>query len=108
MSAFPALTTTPESVRVHGAQLDLSALEFIVLSTLVNRQADGSHDMTPYMVVHDAMAERFPKSAHAESNVLQVIVYRLRKKLAAAGAGVTIRSVRSLGYQLLADKAAQA
>ena len=108
MSVFPTLTTTPESVRVHGAQLDLSALEFIVLSTLVNRQADGTHDMTPHIVVQNAMADRFPKSAHAESNVLQVIVYRLRKKLAAAGAGVSIRAVRSLGYRLVADKAAQA
>ncbi|MCD9088734.1 helix-turn-helix domain-containing protein [Stenotrophomonas sp. SY1] len=37
----------------------------------------------------------------AKSNCLQVLVSRLRKKLATAGANQRIRNTRKIGYQLL-------
>ena len=105
MNAFPSITVTEESIRVHGIPLKLTALEFVVLRTLVMRQADGRHDLTTFQVLQTAVVDRFPKSAQAESNVLQVVISRLRKKLHAAGARVSICGIRNMGYRLIAAEA---
>ena len=105
MNAFPSITCTEESIRVHGIPMKLTALEFVVLRTLVLRQADGKHDYTTVQALQNAVVERFPKHADSRSNVLQVAVSKLRQKLGDVGAGVHIHSVRNMGYRLIRTEA---
>ena len=107
MSAFGSLSTTEETVRCHGEPLPLTGLEFAILHAMVTRQADRSHDLTPMIVLQNAVAAKVPKST-AESNVLQVMICRIRRKLEAAGAGVSIGSVRGQGYRLVLEQAVAA
>ena len=108
MSRLSSLSCTPESVRVHGEPLRLTALEFVVLHTLVKNQQEAGRDLTTHIALQNAVAARFPKCANAESNTLNVIISRLRIKLRAANAGVAIVSLRCQGYQLVAEQAVAA
>ncbi|WP_243350844.1 helix-turn-helix domain-containing protein [Stenotrophomonas acidaminiphila] len=48
----------------------------------------------------------YPEREPAQSNTLQVLIYRLRKKLQAAGGAYTVAVARSTGYTLRARGAA--
>lgn len=98
MAEFATLSTNAEGVLVDGKPLDLTGYESRVLRLLVEDAAAGKQLTT---LTHlDVIAP--PRATAPMSNVLQVIVYRLRRKLLNADAGLTIRSVRGRGYCLLA------
>jgi len=90
-------------VTANGTRLDLTAMESIVLRTLVEKQSDVADSYTTHGELQSAIAERFPKAAQACSNSLQVIISRLRRKLRDVEAGVGIHMVRGKGYTLIAD-----
>lgn len=85
---FGNVTLEPGDVVVDGNVLPLTGLEFNVLKLLLERPG--------LTVTHDA----FAKISDRASNVIQVAILRIRKKLKAAGAGVFIDTIRGIGYRL--------
>jgi DNA-binding response OmpR family regulator len=81
--------------------LDLTAGERAILSTLARAYPS---------VAQRAALDRLPWRAAADvsSNVTEVLVARLRQKLAAAGGGVEIRTVRRTGYRFETGDATEA
>lgn len=79
---------------VGSTEIPLTALELKVLNRLMERApcTVSVHDLHSAMYGHPGNAK--------DSNVLQVVVGRLRKKLTAAGAQVRIDNVRGQGYTL--------
>jgi len=73
----------------HGSPLDLSAREVAVLELLLQRLGK--------LVSKRSLAEHLSSwEIDVTFNALEIIVYRLRRKL--GGSGVTIRTARGLGY----------
>lgn len=99
MAEYRNLATTADGgVAVNGKPLDLTPYECKALRLLVEDAAAGKQLTT---LTHlDVIAP--PRAAAPMSNSLQVIMYRLRRKLLNADAGLTIKSVRERGYCLLA------
>ncbi len=89
-----AIHTDTHAVEVGGQPLELSATEYRLLECLVRRAGT--------IVSRAQLAERvWSQDGEPASNVIDVYVGHLRRKLAAAGAGAaTIRTVRGLGYAL--------
>jgi len=81
--------------------LELTAGERAILSTLARAYPS---------VAHRAALDRLPWRAadDVSSNVTEVLVARLRQKLAAAGGGVEIRTVRRTGYRVQTANATEA
>ena len=81
---------------VNGARVALTAYEYRVLEHLA---------MNPDRVVSKAeLADRvYEHDQDADSNVLEVLVSRLRRKLDPTGRRQPIRTVRGLGYRFSAD-----
>jgi DNA-binding response OmpR family regulator len=102
MNAFATLSLTPDTVRVAGKPLDLTAMEYALLRALVATQANAGRDMTTLQALELALDEAFPQRKDAASNVTQVMLSRIRRKLRDAQAGVDIQSVRGRGYMLRA------
>jgi two-component system, OmpR family, response regulator len=84
-------------ILLNGAPLDLSARELAVLEVLMGRAG---------RVVHkDQLMQRlYEWDAEVGSNAIEVYMHRVRRKL--AGAPVTIRTIRGLGYMLESSDAA--
>jgi DNA-binding response OmpR family regulator len=85
---------------VDGRRLELSAREFSLLELLA---LDPGRAFT-----RTAIAERlYDEESDLESNVIDVFVARLRRKLDAAGlrGGDVLRTVRGVGYRLDPDAA---
>jgi len=99
--AFCGLSADANSGAVyqHGRPLDLSAREAALLRALLARPG--------HAVAKERLSDLvFPGGAGepgVQSDAIEVVVYRLRKKL--AGSGTTLVTLRGLGYLL---KAAQA
>lgn len=76
-----------------GKRLDLTAREYSTLEYLVRRKEQ---------VVSRAEIETRIYDGHVEvmSNVVDTIIYNLRKKLEAAGEPTQIHTVRGMGYEL--------
>jgi two-component system OmpR family response regulator len=74
--------------------LELSATEFRLLQVLME-------NANRVMTKDQLLRQIWGFDAGTETTVLETYISYLRKKL---GAGVTIRTVRGVGYQLLADK----
>lgn len=73
----------------------LTSAEYLVAAALVQNLGK--------VVTREALlAALYPEREPAQSNTLQVLVYRLRKKLQAAGGDYTIAVARSTGYTLRA------
>jgi DNA-binding response OmpR family regulator len=85
---------------VGARALELTAGERAILSTLARAYPS---------VAQRAALDRLPWRAanDVSSNVTEVLVARLRHKLAAAGGGVAIRSVRRTGYRVETGDGAQ-
>jgi two-component system OmpR family response regulator len=85
---------------IGSRALELTAGERAILSTLVRAYPS---------VAHRAALDRLPWRAadDVSSNVTEVLVARLRQKLAAAGGGVEIRTVRRTGYRVLTADATE-
>lgn len=88
---------------IGATEIPLTAFELKVLNRLVL-------DPGQLVAIHDLHAALYGHAGNATgSNVLQVTIGRLRKKLTAAGAQVRIDNVRGLGYALqLVDDSAEA
>jgi two-component system response regulator TctD len=79
----------------HGLQvLDLTPRELSLLSTLMARPGHAVAKERLFAVV-------FPGETQVHYEAIEVVVYRLRKKL--VGSGVTLMTLRGLGYLLKAD-----
>ena len=78
---------------IGARALELTAGERAILSTLARAYPQvaqrGALDSLPWRAAGDV-----------SSNVTEVLVARLRQKLAGAGGGVEIRSVRRTGYRV--------
>lgn len=87
-----ALSAGERSCHVDGERLELSAQEFQLLALLVGHQ--------DRVFSKDTLEQRlYPYEAPA-SNAIEVLVSRLRRKLADAGVHDAIQTIRGLGYVL--------
>lgn len=85
------LDTTGRRATLHGEPLDLSARELGVLEVLLLRSGR--------VVNKEQLAEQlYGWDEEVGANAIEVYVHRLRRKLEPAG--VTIRTIRGLGYLL--------
>jgi two-component system, OmpR family, response regulator PrrA len=85
---------------VAGRQLDLTNGERSVLVELVRAH--------PGLAARRTLDRRPGREDEISSNVTEVLVTRLRRKIAAAGGGVEIRAVRRSGYLLRSIKPTEA
>jgi DNA-binding response OmpR family regulator len=88
-----ALDTRTRSVRVHNQPVSLTAKEYAVLEYFVRRAGD--------VITRADIAEHVWDEHHDPvSNVVDVYVQRLRKKIDRSGGESLIRTRRGEGYQL--------
>ncbi|HOB00127.1 MAG TPA: response regulator transcription factor [Casimicrobium huifangae] len=81
----------------NGEAIELSAREFAMLSALMERPA--------HAVTRDRLWERvFADGSDAQPDAIEVVAYRLRKKI--AGLGVELVALRGVGY-LIREKRAE-
>lgn len=80
----------------HGERIELSPREFMVLEYLVSRRGQVVSRTKIEEHIYDA-------SADVMSNVVDTVVYALRKKLASTGDDSCIRTRRGLGYELMSE-----
>lgn len=81
-----------QAARLHGQPLDLTAFEFRVLEFLVRERARvvTKQELADYLYPHDE---------DRDSNVLEVLVGRLRRKLDPDGTLQPIETLRGRGYR---------
>ena len=79
------------SARVGGAHLDLTQTEFALLATLLRARGDA-------VTRRDLLREVWNLSFDPGTNVVDVHVNRLRRKLEGAGLRSFVRTVRGQGY----------
>ncbi|HZP93212.1 MAG TPA: response regulator [Burkholderiales bacterium] len=85
------LDTVARRASIDGTPLELSAREFAVLETLLLRAGQ--------LVSKEVLLDRLYRSDEpAGENAVEVFVHRLRRKIEPAG--VTVRTVRGLGYMI--------
>lgn len=85
------LDTSARIVTVADAPLDLTRSELIVLEVLLRNQGR--------VVSKDRLAEAlYDFEQDRSANSVETQVHRLRKKLAGAGADLSVRTLRGLGY----------
>ena len=85
------LDTSARIATVAETQLDLTRSELIVLEALLRNQGRVISKERLAECLYDFEQER-------SANSVETQVHRLRKKLAAAGADVSLRTLRGLGY----------
>jgi len=87
-----AMDTTAQTVSVNGALIDLTSYEYKVLEYLMLHAGElvSKGDLTEHIYEQD-----FDR----DSNVIEVFIGRLRKKLDADGALKPIETVRGRGYR---------
>ena len=92
------LDRVKHKARAHGKALSLTPKEFQLLEHLLLHQGE--------VVRRTELLEKvWDLSFDPETNVVDVHVANLRRKLQSAGAGDVIRTVRSVGYRLGGDGA---
>ena len=89
------LDTQNFEVKSGAKPIDLSVREAQILATLMRRNGH----VTPRGIIADQL---FGVNDDLGSNAVEVYVHRLRKKLESAAAGVAIKTVRGVGYLLMA------
>ena len=90
------IDTRSRQVRIHGAEVPLTAKEYALLEYLARRAGD--------VVSRGDIAEHvWDEHYDPLSNVVDVYVQRLRRKLDAPGLPSLIRTRRGEGYELAAD-----
>ena len=98
-AASDVLTLGPVSIdfsaqvaRLHGVAMELTTFEFRVLEFLVRERARvvSKQELSDYLYPHDE---------DRDSNVLEVLIGRLRRKLDPAGALAPIETLRGRGYR---------
>ena len=90
------MDTARKSVRMDGAAVDLTAFEYRVLEYLAMN--------APRVVSKGELTEHlYEQDLDRGSNVIEVFIGRLRRKLDPAGTSQPIRTVRGQGYRFAAD-----
>lgn len=90
-----ALAEENSAVTVGASKVDLTGAEFRVLKALTGKPNTVVSRTELTFVLYSA------KESTAESNVLEVLVSRVRKKFAALGAPAIIKTVRGIGYSFV-------
>jgi DNA-binding response OmpR family regulator len=85
--------TIGRDVRTSDAELQLSRRELAVLEQLMRRVGR----VVPRQVLEEKL---YAMGEEPESNVIQVHIHRLRRKLLDAGAIAEIHTIRGIGYML--------
>jgi two-component system response regulator PhoP len=88
------LDFSAQAARLHGETLDLTTFEYRVLEYLVRERARvvSKQELSDYLYPHDE---------DRDSNVLEVLVGRLRRKLDPEGTLVPIETLRGRGYRFV-------
>jgi DNA-binding response OmpR family regulator len=88
------LDSASRQVRVDGGTVELTVRETAMLEVLLRRQ--GS------VVTREVLEQKlYSFDAHLGSNALEVLVYRLRRRLQDSGAALRVQTVRGVGYLLV-------
>ena len=87
-----AIDLSAQAVRLDGGPLELTAFEYRVLEFLVRERARvvSKQELADYLYPHDE---------DRDSNVLEVLVGRLRRKLDPQGVRPPIETLRGRGYR---------
>ncbi|MEO6624345.1 MAG: response regulator transcription factor, partial [Burkholderiaceae bacterium] len=87
-----AIDLAAQQVRLDGAPLDLTTFEYRVLEFLVRERARvvSKQELSDYLYPHDE---------DRDSNVLEVLIGRLRRKLDPSGTLAPIETLRGRGYR---------
>jgi DNA-binding response OmpR family regulator len=85
-----ALSEPDRSCTVEGEEIPLTALEFRLMALLMANQGR--------VFAKSTLEERLYETEAPSSNVLEVLVSRLRSKLAGAGVEGVVENVRGMGY----------
>lgn len=86
-----------QAVRLNGEVMDLTAFEYRLLEFLVRERARvvSKQELSGYLYPHDE---------DRDSNVLEVLIGRLRRKLDPEGTLVPIETLRGRGYRFTLGK----
>ena len=86
------LDVTAQSVTVNGASIELTSFEYRLLEELVRHHGEvlSKHTLADYLYPHDE---------DRDSNVLEVMIGRLRRKLDPGGTLNPIETMRGRGYR---------
>ncbi len=90
------LDTVEREVRVDGKVVEVPRREFYALELLLRRTGSVVSKSTMESMLY-AFGEE------TASNAIEVLIHRLRKRLADAGADAAIHTIRGVGYMLLAE-----
>jgi two-component system response regulator PhoP len=87
-----SLDLSAQAVQLHGESLDLTAYEYRLLEYLVRERARvvTKQELSDYL---------YPHGDDRDSNVLEVLVGRLRRKLDPDGSLAPIETLRGRGYR---------
>jgi two-component system response regulator PhoP len=87
-----AIDLAAQKVQLHGAPLELTAFEYRLLEYLVRERARvvTKQELSDYL---------YPHGEDRDSNVLEVLMGRLRRKLDPEGTLAPIETVRGRGYR---------
>lgn len=87
-----ALDVAAQKVQLHGEPLELTAFEYRLLEYLVRERARvvAKQELSDYL---------YPHGEDRDSNVLEVLMGRLRRKLDPDGTLAPIETVRGRGYR---------
>jgi len=87
-----AINFSAQQARLDGAPVDLTTFEFRVLELLVRERARvvSRQELSDYLYANDD---------DRDSNVLEVLIGRLRRKLDPAGTLAPIETLRGRGYR---------
>jgi two-component system response regulator PhoP len=90
------LDVTAQSVSVNGANIELTSFEYRLLEELVRHHGEvlSKHTLADYLYPHDE---------DRDSNVLEVMIGRLRRKLDPDGTLNPIETMRGRGYRFTLD-----
>jgi two-component system response regulator PhoP len=87
-----AVDFSAQSARLNGQAMDLTAFEYRLLEYLVRERARvvSKQELSDYLYPHDE---------DRDSNVLEVLIGRLRRKLDPDGTSAPIETLRGRGYR---------
>jgi len=90
------LNTATQQVTLEGRPLDLTAFEYRLLEYLMRHRGQivSKNVLSDYLYPHDE---------DRDSNVIEVMIARLRRKLDPTGNLKPIETLRGLGYRFLAE-----
>jgi two-component system response regulator PhoP len=89
-----AIDFSAQTAQLQGVPLELTSFEYRVLAYLVRERARvvSKQELSDYLYPHDE---------DRDSNVLEVLIGRLRRKLDPQGTLVPIETLRGRGYRFV-------